>query len=749
MNENSTNFRKNESPEAPAAKKPSRQAAQKAGSRNPRGRGVPAENPDERPRVLHPRCPDPYQAFGPLGAFLVHKIARQVRKNLEDMNRGIDVTFWEETTEEILRKGTPGIQVIPAQAGSGKSTWIMAFLLALCQLYRRCPAEAAELGGVLLVVQKVETLNEIHQALAGELGPGAGELMVPLQSLTPSGKALGLCPNPQVEVHTQCSPETCPYAPDCPLRALGERSRRAYILGVTQARFYGLRQNGLLDELLLREAADAPPVPRRWLIFDEKPELFEVDSLSTEKLNRISSQFEHLAARKRLTDRRACSLQGALGAYVARPLQELRRSTVLKLPDQPPRDELAGLCALSPEKEMREGYAKFREEMERRGDLRSRELQSCFRVMDRLYRGEECLFCKACGFHVTVAGDGMAPLRERQVLIFDATAQADGDYRRQTGLEILPAPPPRGTERVTFHLYTHPKLNLSKSAMAKRGMAEGLCGVVEEILEQYPAETFLCAYQKYSRFFPQRLAARAGRQLALMPGREPPCIPYFGGTNGSNDFARCENVILLGYPRLDPETYLERTFAAWGGQGFREELERTAEGMRGRSRPWRDGLRCLPSLGEYEACHLAARMEQEIYRCALRSGQETGPVHVFLFRPPERAWELLRARFPGCRVEEIREAPRRLLLCLEGGRTYQGKKTAFALVQEFLADWDGTPVPVTELRGRLGISASAWKEVRAQARFEHMLQDYGAQVTGRGRHAKLRAEGAARAQIPA
>ena len=50
-----------------------------------------------------------------------------------------------------------------------------------------------------------------------------------------------------------------------------------------------------------------------------------------------------------------------------------------------------------------------------------------------------------------------------------------------------------------------------------------------------------------------------------------------------------------------------------------------------------------------------------------------------------------------------------MLAHLGSGRTYKGKKTALSAMQEFLANWDGTP-----LRQELNISPSAWKELLAQ-----------------------------------
>ena len=715
---------------------------------NPAGRAVKKETEETQLWALHPTCPEPGDCFQPLTSFLIHAITELVEHFLKSMGRDVDFRYWKNITQQLLATSKPGIHVIPSQAGSGKSTWIQAFLMALCKLKELHPQEAQSLGGVLLVVQKVETLNEFRTNIRHDLGEKAADQMVPLQSLTPSGKALGLCPNPEVTDYSQCT-DRCAYAGECPLKALEESSRGAYILGVTQARYYALRQNGLLDQLLLREREGDQPVPRRWIIFDEKPELFQINALSTGVLNGLSDRFESLVTQKRLSDQKACSIQSGLGFHVGKPLQELRRSTVIPIPGQPQKDEMAGLCTLSPQRGERKDYLKFRTGLQARKDLMSREMCSCFQVMDRLYEGEECLFCKVCGFHVITVQDGMKELRKWQTLIFDATAPVDGDYQRQTSMQMLPVQALRNTQSVTFHIYRNKQLNVSKNGIRRPGTIYGLCALIEEILEEYPQPTFLCVYKEYSDFFAQHLSPAARRYIQLMPGQEPPKIPYFGGTNGSSDFRQCCNVILLGYPRLDPEAYLERTYAAWGGSGFREELQQVQERMRHQKKPWADGLRCLPSVAEYEARHLAARMEQEIYRCALRNAKVSGPIHVFLFHPPEQAWKLLKERFPGCQVEYIEEVPRCMLPHLGSGRTYKGKKTAFSSVQEFLANWDGTSLRISQLRKQLGITSSAWKELQAQERFRGMLLHYQAELVGRGKNAMLRRRLIERKQVPA
>ena len=55
-----------------------------------------------------------------------------------------------------------------------------------------------------------------------------------------------------------------------------------------------------------------------------------------------------------------------------------------------------------------------------------------------------------------------------------------------------------------------------------------------------------------------------------------------------------------------------------------------------------------------------------------------------------------------------------------------------AFIARFLAEWDGSPVRVGDLYRSLGISTSAWKELRKDAGFSALLLEYRVTQSGRG-----------------
>lgn len=685
------------------------------------------------PKPLHPSCPDPQAGVTQLAEPQIVKLTRLTMGYLRQLQSNLDMDYWKTTTRQILSADRPGIQVIPARAGFEKSTWIKAFLLALGELWVTRDPLAEALGGVILVNQKVEDLNECVDTLEATFPSGTSGLVVALQSLTASGKKRGFCLNPDVGGYEDCDRLRCPYAAECPLKELETQAPYAYILGLTQARFYGMRRDGTLDSLLLRETG-AGMVPRRFVIFDEKPELTEICGLDTKKINSASTALEKLVADNRLRDGKACNLQTGLHFQVSRRVQGLRRVTQIERAGCAPQDELAGFCSLAGQTDAKDEYLQFRASLESRPDLLSRELQDCLTVTDQLYQGPPVLFCKSGGFTLYAIRDGMEELQDRQILIFDATAPVDGDYQQRQDLQWMPSSPPANMGMVTFHLFRNERLNVSKNALKSPKVREAMCRLVDEITARYPGKTFLCSYQQYARFIAENLQENTRAQIKMMPDKSPDCVPYFGGTNGSNEFNDCTNVILLGYPRLEPKTYLARTYAVQG-EGFRLEMERVVEAERWKDRPWKDGLRCLPQVSEYECRHLAARLEQEIYRCALRNPDCESDIHVFLFCPPERVWELLHQRFWGCKVEEYEDLPD----CVEAVRAragiYGGQPTAYAKLAEFLETWDGAAVRVSDLKKRLGITDSAWKELLKGEKSKALLARYGVERRGRGPNA--------------
>ena len=145
----------------------------------------------------------------------------------------VDFDYWWNITKNTLKGLTDRKpRVCPARAGSGKSTWITAFLLAACEL-RLNNDPLASVFSVLLVLQKIESLNSIRDTIA-DFFPNAPEtLVVPLQGWTTAGQQAGFCKNTQVTSFDQCPRDNCTYAASCGVLRFGQLAGQAFVLGVS------------------------------------------------------------------------------------------------------------------------------------------------------------------------------------------------------------------------------------------------------------------------------------------------------------------------------------------------------------------------------------------------------------------------------------------------------------------------------------------------------------------------------------
>lgn len=692
----------------------------------------PSEN---LPFQLQPILPAECDGNVPLGDALIAQLTGRVMRYLHQLcdERGarLDFQYWKNITHRILSLHDSGtLSVVPSQAGSGKSTWILAFILAVSESLLGASELLATLGGILLVVQKVEDLENFVELVRDHFPDSPVPLMVAMQSYSPTARERGLCINPQVQDFRDCSTKSCPYAEECPLLSMMSNARNAPILGMTQARYNILRANGTLP--LYLDGGEGS-VSRRFLLYDEKPDLFPAAIMSIPIINKASSEIE---AADYLSDRTKASLQASLSYVIRRPVNALRRDTQ-QHHDSMQRDPPYGLCPTIVSEEDYRRFVDFRRMCEERLTHNTPNLRACLDVMARLYNGK-ALFDKRNSFSITAPTKETIRFDHTLQIVFDATARVDGDYLHLLNAELLPSSPVRSMSHVTLHVYSGGAVNLSKQAFKnKPWLVDGLCDLVAGIIAHYPAPTFLCTYKEQSRPIYKALPDDVKPRLALMPhASEDAPLPYFGGTNGSNAFKHCRNVILLGYPRHTPSDYLRQTFLAWRSAGFLEELQAGSDAMAEQDIHGKHRQIALPSVIEYESRHLASRYIQEIFRCAIRNGEQTDDIHIFLFAPPPAVLALVKSQLPDCvTVEE--PLPEEFLRKQTASRSYLGKPTARVKFFEFLTQWDGKPLSITQLRAQLGISPEAWSSLREAEGFNTLCRNSGIIFTGRGKNAKM------------
>ncbi len=694
----------------------------------------------EEPIKLNPQLPDPQNGFTPLSRYSSNVLTKLVLKYINRLLQGkgatVDATYWRLMTEDIFGARTRDkALIIPARAGAGKSTWIMAFLLTLCELYLTQDPLADAIGGVMIVLQKVETLNEILDTLDTFFPGQAEDVMIALQSWSKSGQDHGFCPNRHAGSYRDCRKERCPYASTCKVIRFLDGAESGFIVGMTQARFSMLRRANELTPFLFRSTTEhETPIPRRFIIFDEKYDMSQQSTLSVPQINEASTEVERIVTSLKFPDAESRKLQDMLQYRILKPLQEIRKHCELIDASM---DEIPfGFCSLSGE-QLQDSLLDLHQIFKgRREGLLNAKYQNCFMVMQRLFK-EPCLFVKSGGFRVISTQAPEVLFGSAQTIIFDATAEIDGDYRHLEEALFLPSSPALHMDRVTFHIFQHPDLNVSKSALEKPWKIPAFSSLIEILMDQWDGDTFLCTYKEFAEFLPDQFSETVNTRIPKMPNKDYPCFPYFGGTNGANNFNHCTNVIMLGYPRLSPGDYLQKAYAAWGDSGFADEIRSFTRQMINEKKVPKNAFRELSMLSNYECMHLAARLEQEIYRCALRNSICNHDINIALFCPSTQLLSILLERFSGCSVNYYDSLPDCVAFHRDKSRTYAGNPTTYSKLASFISEWNGTPIKSSDLREQLDISDSAWKELMKSDRTIQLLKDLDVTRAGRGPNTTL------------
>ena len=134
---------------------------------------------------------------------------------------------------------------------------------------------------------------------------------------------------------------------------------------------------------------------------------------------------------------------------------------------------------------------------------------------------------------------------------------------------------------------------------------------------------------------------------------------------------------------------------------------------------------------------LAARLEQEIYRCQLRNAKCEDIIYVFLFAPPKALRDRLSKRFKGSMRRDETGVPDCIAQAKANTKTYAGKLTSYARFTAWLDGWDGVPTPLDGILRDTGIGAESRKKLRQSDEFTPLLAQHGAEMTGRGRNVKI------------
>ena len=683
------------------------------------------------------RLPDPELGYQPLPGFVVDAVVCAIDEELNAMcqenQRSVNRKYWRKIGRKLLgAEDSASPVIVPTRAGAGKSTWIEAFCRAFIRLRQEQPDVADWLGRIALVFQKRETLNDLAETL-NTLHVGS---MVALQTCGPDAKRRGLCCNESVTDFEDCPGRDCPCADSCPILNGLLLAQTAPIVGMTQKRFLTMRQRGTLSNILCFDDADGHPRCRRFLLFDEKIEIVPISTLNKIKINEASTALEKLSAQQGCSDASISYFQHQLGFLVDQPFRVLRNQCNAQRSRFPagfidlPADAVRSSSAA------RDQAGSYLDQLNKfRANLTpyrhsAPELPHVLDTMELLYQAPSVIFCREGGFSLTHIGGPSICFPDCLSIVFDATAAVDADYTPLLNqCRILKDTDDPHKARMILHSYSDPIFNCSRTSLATSSWKLPVFAqLIAELVRRQKGPTFLCCYRAFKDSLRQLLLEHLGEELLSrqVPHLHKPdgskCLPYFGGTNGSNAFLNCSSVILLGYPRLDPQQYFLNACAAYGTERLAAELDELRSDT---------ALSRLPSVVAYETRHLAARLEQEIYRCAYRNRSCTDDIHVYLFDPPPAVLSILRDRL-NAEVDNIPDVPS---FFNEARITAYSAPEGFTAAQRlinFIQNWDGARMPVSDIRDRLAISPSGWKDLMKRQDIKDIRNTYRVSVSGRG-----------------
>jgi len=649
----------------------------------------------------------------------------------------VDRDYWIKVLEQIINTDTAENALIAdARAGYGKSTFINALVLAMIAASREKAEYRRELGGMIVSLQKVEDLNRLVKLVAEVFGDTND--IVAIQGWTESGKAEGFCKNPDVTVFEQCDSKKCPYAFKCPLLSFQIRASTALIVCVTHVRFrMYLDSPTMMNTILIRQDEFMFGVPRRYILFDENPHLDRTAKLSLPLIHKVSNDLNAMCRSNHISERMDRCLQSKLSFSVQGLYQKLRGQEGIYPPDDSLEqvEAVAGRVSidLSDFSSQQRSHTAMLAFIARCKISMTSHMHELFSATSALYLGTPCVYCRSNGFSIFKIVPPQYLFQDQLTLIFDATAAVDGDYAGIGSKLFLPRPETDDTNRLTMHVHSSPVLDVSRSSLRTSWKMPAFARLIHDILAANPVQTYLVTYMGASKplyeALQSELPGKLLRLIAMKPNK-PGQLPYFGGTNGSNAFNHCTQMIVLGQPRLNPETNFTASCAAYGMDTVIDELEAYQADNGILTESW--DLLNLDHVADYACRYTVARLEQEIYRTALRNYKAADPIHVHLFCPREHEFQMLLGRFPSAAVEEISEVPGYFTEAKALSRSYKGGKTHFAKLEELLRGGLSLPLKASEIRAMLGVSSNVWKELMHDDRVHSLLNQYGIERVGRG-----------------
>lgn len=586
----------------------------------------------------------------------------------------------EQIVEAVLDIKIGTATAVTLTPGGGKSTTLRAIVIELCEEFFDSTFLSTIIGGGIVVVETIaEALEFAETCYKAGIPP---EIIRVIQTPNQANLKNGGCIAEIATVHEECPGADCPRFGECPIYASLKMVDQVPFIIITRERYLFFMES--LGPLESWSTEDGTAMKRNILLIDEAPEMIDENVLQSVSLAQLSAALGN-TKQFRLNP----ILERWWNRAVIKPFLAAKE-LISKSPDT--------FGSLT-----REQFEEFGFDFESLERLLSRIVTSSrnrsttrkFRsLLTGIIQGEHKYFLKNRDISIMVprlkqiTGENMPA-----TFIFSGTADLIPELAQNPEIQMLDTPLDVDFSRLTFHIQRGNEFNFTKTASFHdynlEGAIEWAQSCISGTLSQHD-KVFVMTYRDHAPEVWEALKGEFGNRLVPYQerdGSDPYRVPYFGGTNGSNNYLSCTGVIALGFNRFPPDSYLSRAVAM---AGVSEEWKKLLDGIQSEEQ----------LIDRMQSTLLAQELIQLIFRSDLRNHGSTRHIDVCLLHPPVAVLKLLARTFPGCKfLEYDRLTNECLIASLQ--RTYKGKRRHHEVILEQLLLWDGSE-PIT----RKAIAAS-------------------------------------------
>lgn len=688
---------------------------------------VPAASADRAVRVedftqLRPRAvDDPQRLHGRVMKALDHYFLTRGSTYLSGQREALSAIV-----KTVLDDSHQGAFAVPLVPGGGKSTVMRALLTVFAEVFRDTSDPVAQrLGGVVVVVEKTSEGDELEALCNSGLEPGEPAVARLISSTNDYNLQQGKCLTGTAATYADCLRKDCPSAAVCPLLNAMMHLAETPVLILLHAR---LAQH--LPDLTPFTSwcqADGTEHRRTLILIDECPALVREEVVSTLTIN--TAENDLLAQRdSRPWEMRYLkrTMQGSWNHAVRIPFDRLNRRLS---------SETRDAAVLTPEELSDVGMTSsaLREAQDWLTKYKAPPFSPAVRMTEALLQETGKFF--HFGKNLEVVVPSLQTIRSDGSLrsfIFSGTAGLLPELALNPDIDLLPTELPESYERLTIHVQRDGVIGMTRTGLQRSGAVQAVALWLQRLLPevaQRHGRVLLVTY----KFLSQQLLELLGEECRSlvytvnMPDGSGPCLPYFGGVAGSNEFRDATAVICLGMPRVEPRVYLSRALAIDPDGAHVEELSCAIE-----------ALERQPCALKMQDIHLAHELVQMVFRSRLRCHGDKAPIELWLTQPPDAVLALLHDYFGDCRFEKHNALPAECHSKLHTSKQRNGIQTnAARLYEALLAIPEGLETTPAQLREQSSLTRDQYKEAMRAASVRELFRT-GFTTFGSGKNQKIR-----------